>query len=214
MGSLVGITEPRLRFLMNSIEEAGLDRYGVRLLELGAQVLRPRLKRSIPHKTSRDLFRSLGINYTSIDLNGRRGALKLNLARPIKGLGTFDVITNFGTSEHVKDQYSLWRNVHELCAVGGVVVSVVPLFGSFRMSHAFYRYTPFFFHQLADYMSYELISCEITPSHWERRNYVQAAYRKWKEMDFIGREGFRAVGRNIENVTGVYEEMLWNSQRS
>jgi len=71
-------------------------------------------------------FESLGIEHVSIDLNGRDGALKFDLTLPIY-IEPFDMITNFGTSEHVHDQQALWQNVHHLLKVNGILVSVTPL---------------------------------------------------------------------------------------
>jgi hypothetical protein len=74
-------------------------------------------------------FESLGWRHTSIDLNGLGGALPIDLTKPIdvRGIGgPFDVVTNFGTSEHVEGQYECWKNIFSLCRVGGHIVCCVP----------------------------------------------------------------------------------------
>jgi SAM-dependent methyltransferase len=38
----------------------------------------------------------------------------------------FDIVTNFGFSEHVTDQEAFWRNHHDLCRPGGIMSGVTP----------------------------------------------------------------------------------------
>jgi len=60
-------------------------------------------------------FESIGIKHLSIDWNGKDGALKLDLnTRLWDVLFPADVVTNFGTSEHVEDQDSVFENIHHL----------------------------------------------------------------------------------------------------
>ena len=72
-------------------------------------------------------FESLGFRHVSIDTNGQDGALPLDLRTPLwDQLGQFSMCTNFGTSEHVSDQFGVWQNIHELTKVGGVYVGQCP----------------------------------------------------------------------------------------
>ena len=73
-------------------------------------------------------FDGLGFRHVSVDINGADGALKMDLRQPLN-LGTFDVVTNVGTSEHVSEQEPLWRNVAEAMHVGSLFISVTPLPG-------------------------------------------------------------------------------------
>jgi SAM-dependent methyltransferase len=88
------------------------------MLELGNK----RARGQRPYKIA---FQRLGIRHVSVDLNGLDGALKLDLRRPLN-LGMFDVVTNFGTSEHVSDQPAVWRNMVEAVKLDGVLVSHTP----------------------------------------------------------------------------------------
>lgn len=82
-------------------------------------------------------FASIGIRHTSVDWNGLDGALKLDLRKPL-GLGTFDMVTNFGTSEHVSEQEPCWRNIHGAVKVGGVLVGLTPLPGDWTWHGEWY----------------------------------------------------------------------------
>lgn len=93
-------------------------------------------------------FESIGFRHVSIDLNGSGGALALDLTEPLAVVeigGPFDVVTNFGTTEHVEQQEPCWRNVHNLLKVGGLLVSATPApghwagHGRWYPSQAWYR---------------------------------------------------------------------------
>lgn len=77
----------------------------------------------------KNFFESLGFAHTSVDLNGKDGALALDLQVPLK-LGTFDMVANIGTTEHVDQQEGVWRNICEALHVGSVLISTTPLEGS------------------------------------------------------------------------------------
>ena len=92
---------------------------GVTMLELGAKC-NARLGRTYKH-----YFRSLGVKHTSVDWNAEHGALDLDLCLPLK-LGTFDMVTNIGTSEHVSDQAAVWRNMLDAMHIGSVLICTTP----------------------------------------------------------------------------------------
>jgi hypothetical protein len=97
-------------------------------------------------------FEARGFRHVSVDLNGRDGALPLDLRKPL-GLGTFDMVTNLGTTEHVSEgawggQVACWRNVLEAMHVGSVLVSITPAPGSYK-NHATWYPCPSFFKELA-----------------------------------------------------------------
>jgi len=85
--------------------------------------------------------------YRAIDLNGTEAAWRHDLNHPLPLSETFDVVTNFGTSEHVFDQAQLFRSIHGLTRPGGFMLHAVPHQGG--PDHGFYNYHPTFFHDLA-----------------------------------------------------------------
>jgi SAM-dependent methyltransferase len=92
--------------------------------------------------------------YRAIDLNGTDIAWRHDLNAPLPVAETFDVVTNFGTSEHVFDQAQLFRSMHALTRPGGFMLHAVPSQGG--PDHGFYNYHPTFFHDLAAANSYRL----------------------------------------------------------
>lgn len=108
---------------------------GTRMLELG--------NKKNPDGVYKTYFESIGIEHTSIDWNGEDGALKLDLRQPID-LEPFDMITNIGTTEHVSDQEAVWRNIHNLTKIGGVIASLTPLEGDWWWHGEWYPRREFF----------------------------------------------------------------------
>src|SRR4051812_28222538 len=89
---------------------------GVRMLELGNQRMHDR---AIPERTGKEYFLHQGVaEHVSIDLNGRDGSLPVDLAvvhTDPPWRGHFDVVTNFGTTQHVEPrraQYACFLNIH------------------------------------------------------------------------------------------------------
>lgn len=152
-------------FVHRALGKIGREITGLNMCELGNQHIRPNVK--IKFKTAKEYFISLGIKHTSIDLNGYDGSLKLDLSKPIdfqySFARQFDIITNMGTTEHIGDQYNCFRNIHNLCKVGGMFIHAVPLVGHWMDAHhrGAYHYTLNFFKHLAHRYRYKILICEI-----------------------------------------------------
>ena len=81
------------------------------MLELGN-------KRNTPRHIYKAFFEARGFRHVSVDINGSDGALRKDLTEPL-GLGTFDMVSNIGTTEHVSEgdyagQVACWRNISAL----------------------------------------------------------------------------------------------------
>lgn len=99
--------------------------------------------------TYKRFFTSQGFRHVSVDWNGQDGAIKLDLSEPLN-LGTFDMVSNIGTSEHVGEgQEQCWRNILEAMHVGSVLVSTTPAPGNWQW-HGWWYPTDEFYRQLAD----------------------------------------------------------------
>lgn len=97
--------------------------------------------------TYKKFFEDRGYAHTSVDWNGQDGALKLDLQSPL-ALGTFDVVSNIGTTEHVGDQHGVWQNICAAMHLGSVFVSATPKPGNWP-AHGQWYPTQEFFKQLA-----------------------------------------------------------------
>lgn len=80
------------------------------------------------------LMEWLGASHTSIDQNGQDGSVALDLSKPLPSHwhGQYDLVTNYGTTEHVftsgdlRDQWQAFKSIHELTRLHGIIVHVVP----------------------------------------------------------------------------------------
>jgi len=93
--------------------------------------------------TYKKFFTSLGYSHISVDWNGEDGALKLDLRKPLD-LGTFDMVSNIGTSEHVNGQKEVWENMVNACHTGSVLVSTTPMFGDWTWHGEWYPSREFY----------------------------------------------------------------------
>lgn len=189
----MGIKNRPYQLLMNLITTQNLGLNGLKMCELGNQIMK-NVVGVLPLLSAKDHFTSLGIEHTSIDLNGRDGALPLDLAALINEpdlVGHFDVLTNFGTSEHVKDQYECFRNIHRLVRPGGVVIHVVPPDPCGDV-HGLYNYPQDFFTQLCNVCEYELINIELVT--WKPiAKLIYVAYKKIYDNRFPSRAKFDSI---------------------
>ena len=112
----------------------------------------------------KELFGACGISYESIDLDaGATLRLDLNTKQvPWRLRRSFDVVTNFGTTEHVFNQMNCFQLIHDATKVGGAMVHMVPSTG--YMWHCLFKYDPKFFLALAEANGYEILYAGFGPT--------------------------------------------------
>jgi hypothetical protein len=92
----------------------------------------------------------LGFDYAAIDIDGSPGSIPLDLNCDNVSAncnGRYDLVTNFGTTEHVANQLNAFKVIHDLTAAGGMMLHVLPAQGYFN--HGLVNYNPKFFWMLA-----------------------------------------------------------------
>lgn len=147
-----------------------------------------------PFKTSKEYYKSLGAKHVSIDINGKDGALKKDLSRAISMNTKFDIVTNFGTIEHVENgQYSAFKNMHNLTKVNGVMVHVFPLAGHWK-GHGHFHYGEGFPYILAEKNGYEMVYYRIIKKQGNM-NLMCAILRKKTSKQFITEKQFNSMER-------------------
>lgn len=152
----MGIHRATLDFEVQLIAARFGDYNGLSWCELGNQLL------LWDRTTAKAFYQARQVRHTSVDLNGRNGAIALDLQKPLpkKLVGVFDVVTDYGTMEHINDQYTVLRNVDSMCRVGGLMIHVLPLVGNWP-KHCRYRYQPDFPARLAALCRYELRAVKV-----------------------------------------------------
>ena len=123
-------------------------------------------------QSARLLYDSLGIEYGCVDVDGRVGSVVMDLnfdSVPDAHKGKYDLVTNHGTSEHILNQYNVFKSMHEFAKVGGIFVHAVPF--TVHLEHGFFNYQPNFFEALARYNSYETLGLWVGPD-WQLASFI------------------------------------------
>jgi hypothetical protein len=99
---------------------------------------------------ARDFWQWLGFKYACIDIDGSPDSIPLDLNfddAPSDNIGKYNLVTNFGTTEHVANQLNAFKIIHELTAIDGLMVHFLPAQGMFN--HGLVNYNLKFFWMLA-----------------------------------------------------------------
>lgn len=133
-------------------------------------------------------------NYSAIDLHGTSIAQQLDLNQPLPIKGQHDVIINFGTSEHVFNQYMFFKNMHDVAKSGALLLNLLPNQGDY--DHGFYSYHPTFFFDLAEANKYEIIRMYIILGKEDEYSLEQIVTRE----DYVK----LAVERKLTPQSGIF----------
>lgn len=150
---------------------------GFRVFELGDQyVTQPSVRPAV------EFYNELGCGgYVSVDGNGR-ASLLADLNRPLGlDLKPFDLVTDFGTGEHIFDQAAVWRTVHSLCKIGGVICFDRPSGG--YPGHCFYLTQRSLFVDIAKANGYKILALEERST--TRGTMVCGAFRRQRKGKFV-----------------------------
>jgi hypothetical protein len=140
-------------------EFACLQWEDVSLCELGCQVDNMNGKGGVAKR----VYNKRGVKrHVSIDINGGSGSVCIDLDKQIPDNlhGKFNVLTDYGTGEHVNNQYMLFKNKFLLCQKDAVMIHAVPLIG-FCPDHGRYYYTEDIMKELADICNFELLDTRV-----------------------------------------------------
>ena len=131
----MGIEFDNIKFLEDSISEEFDKTDQINMLELGDQVVSSEMRKKYRCRTGKEYFTELyKMNHISVDLNGNNGSLIKDLRNEDDFSDWekyFDIITNFGTTEHidpVKDQWHTFKIIHQSLKKNGIFYTVVPSF--------------------------------------------------------------------------------------
>lgn len=182
----MGVTNYEIAIL-NSIIEKGEHEIKT-VIELGAQNNYTTQETGKPPFMS-EWYSKKGISYDCIDLAGDNNARKLDLSEVFDMGKTFDLVTDFGTSEHCvqmneyvsvpfhggfinsiypvgipKDinlgYYNAWYNKHKMARVGGLVFSVNPMTNHWH-GHGYTYLGEDFYKELVKISGYEILIDEV-----------------------------------------------------
>jgi hypothetical protein len=173
----------------------------IRICELGDQ----RMKWH-PDGIAKTFFINNGaIEHVSIDINGRNGAINLDLSKDLLLMHPewkeyFDLVTNYGTAEHVSNGiYECFKNIHDVCKVNGIIINDGPP-DCCCPWHSPYHYRPYFFPELAKRCGYKTLLFDARVVEGRRgckenkdRTLVIAVFQKINNNKFISKEEFDSI---------------------
>lgn len=104
-------------------------------------------------------FCSLGATrYVAVDVNTKYNSLPMDLNHSLANKygfdEKFDLVTNNGTGEHIFDQCSVFKNIHNLVKKDGLMVHMLPF--AHWPNHGFYNFNPILFFDLAYANDYQI----------------------------------------------------------
>ena len=150
--------------------------------------------------TARFMHESMGHTYESFDLDliddkVHRTDLNTDKCKS-EFKGYFDLVVNFGTTEHLSGQTNAFKFIHDSCKNGGFMISTLPCI---EPNHGFFSYSPVFFESMAHNNGYENLTIflhdvegddagkmyEYTGSVPLKKCYINVIMRKINDNEFV-----------------------------
>ena len=148
----MGVGLEVLEFFNRSINMTIGSIAGKRMVELGDQKLHADIavKEDGSRVWFKDWIEARGCHHYSIDIHGMNGSYPIDLNKPIDSwwINNFDIVTNFGTSEHIENQWLCWQNIYDFGKNGCVYIHVVPERNKYHPEHSPHFYDQAFFANL------------------------------------------------------------------
>jgi hypothetical protein len=136
--------------------------------------LEPYYNGDVPNPTAaRALYGQMGfVEYFSLDLDDARADYRYNLNDATSLPRRFDVITNFGTAEHIFNVGNVISLIHNHLEVRGLALHVLPTRGDYN--HGFYNFHSTWFRDLAQANQYEIVDMVCVPNFGEQHHRMDA----------------------------------------
>lgn len=165
----MGLRKDYLTYIDNTIKSIFGSPNNLHMLELGDQKIKGK---GINFGLGKSYYQDQGLYHTSVDLNGRNGAIVKdlkNLDDFIEYHNKFDIVTNSGTTEHVdtlEGQYTSFLNIHKCLKNDGIAIHIVPDIDITNETgrwadHCDYFYSIDLFTTLVENSDYKTISFDI-----------------------------------------------------
>ncbi|MDA8716661.1 hypothetical protein N9M78_01750 [Alphaproteobacteria bacterium] len=140
-----------------------------------------------------DVLNHCEIDYLSLDIaDGYKTKIfdlnNQDLDRSLKN--KFNLVANYGTTEHLLNQMNAFKVIHDATSLGGVMIHQLPAEGF--VDHCYVRYTARFFFDLVSTNDYELLSLDFGLSPAGGKNIYDSS------RDFLNY--FPALGTTLTNA--------------
>ena len=117
-----------------------------------------------------EFYEQLGFSeYVAVDMNQKMSAvpmdLNTHLATTYRYTKEHSLVIDNGTGEHVFDQHMVFKNQHDLCETGGIILNNKPFFP--WINHGFFAFQPVLFRDLAYANGYKHVFTWLGGNHGE-----------------------------------------------
>jgi hypothetical protein len=183
--------------MIHSITNQLFEKYAsdwMKIIELGDQLM------DIGEKTQfqrSDVFyaKTRGMVIKSIDIHGKNRALAIDLSKEAQIRFDADLLTDFGTCEHVSDLYNALLNCHNWTKEGGLMIHANPKTGTFA-GHGVSFFTMDFWRKLSEISGYEILELfEASPYSPENPDKEVIAVLVKGEKPFPDKESFEEIAK-------------------
>jgi hypothetical protein len=182
-------------------EKVVAERFGtlsmLRVCEFGDQCFVDMEDRDLNGTACRYYYDRSGVElYIAFDMSGRNGSFKIDLCKNHDFMPQFDIVTNYGTIEHVNDQYHAFKNAHDLCVKRGIMLHAFPAVGHWP-THGRYYYSLPFAYELARCAKYNTMAVVQAPCYGHESgradcDLILAALQKQGD-EFVSRDYFQTL---------------------
>ena len=164
----------------------------LKMCELGAQNIYEH--GNLYGSVAKHYFQSFGVDHTSYDISVHQECEFLDLREPIDTslIGVYDVITDFGTTEHIdSNYYQANKNIHDMCKVGGLIIKENPCTGHW-IGHGYNYVDEQFYKDLSEANGYEILDLciESAMGNTIDGNNVCVVFRKTTDQKFMTKTNF------------------------
>lgn len=145
------------------------------------------------------LYEALGFRYVSFDIALGRSTRYTDLNResvPDDMRGRADLVTNFGTTEHIINQMNCFEFIHDLTKPGGIIWHNLP--ASDYLGHGFFKYDVNFFFTMARSNDYEILE-------WRTNMHVNSD-EFYRTPDFFHELGLPRLEPRASSVEFVFRK--------
>lgn len=166
---------------------------GMKIIELGDQLMD--VGQDTQFMRSDEFYKSVGYEIQSVDIHGKNRALPIDLSKEAEERFDADLLTNFGTIEHVCDLYNALLNCHNWTKPRALMIHANPKTGTFA-GHGVSFFTLDFWNQLCKKMKYTILELHEKGPYSDDNpdKEVVCVFRKSdKQMPFISREDFNLI---------------------
>ena len=160
------------------------------------------------------LLSGVGFDYTAFDIfeapKTRLMDLNIHFVPP-------DLLTNYGTTEHVLNQMLAMRSIHDLAKPGGLIHHDLPCGGYYL--HCYFKYNPGVFHDLATANGYRVVFQEISSGRWRQtpsalreKGFEDSKFRDYGIEIVFQKTADASFRIPVDNISSaVVSEAAWTS---